>query len=224
MEGEEEGEEEEEGGGADPPREVLARRQRRRAPGCPPGRARGRGDAGTAAGRERGGLRRPTRLAPPRRSVSADRALRQGWPGDSAEHLSPPEKLPPGCAAWSNASAGRRGCSSLSAALRAPLRAPPPAPRPFFSRSRLSLRLASSLLHFFPPRLSAKKKKINNNNDDAKRGGREGQKRKERKSQRKGANHAQYCLLRFIFLGRNFHLLSRAVSARLIAAIIPADK
>lgn len=42
--------------------------------------------------------------------------------------------------------------------------------------------------------------------------------------QKKGANHAQYCLLRFIFLGRNFHLLSRAVNARLIAAIIPADK
>ena len=41
---------------------------------------------------------------------------------------------------------------------------------------------------------------------------------------KKGANHAQYCLLRFIFLGRNFHLLSRAVNARLIAAIIPADK
>lgn len=30
--------------------------------------------------------------------------------------------------------------------------------------------------------------------------------------------------LRFIFLGRNFHLLSRALSWRLIAAIIPADK
>jgi len=39
-------------------------------------------------------------------------------------------------------------------------------------------------------------------------------------------NHVymQYCLLRFIFLGRNFHLLSQAVSSRLIVAIIPADK
>lgn len=39
-------------------------------------------------------------------------------------------------------------------------------------------------------------------------------------------NHVymQYCLLRFIFLWRNFHLLSQAVSSRLIVAIIPADK
>lgn len=36
--------------------------------------------------------------------------------------------------------------------------------------------------------------------------------------------YKQYCLLRFIVLWRNFHLLSQAVSSRLIVAIIPADK
>ena len=215
REAEEEEEEEEEGGGVDPPREVLARRQRRGAPGRPPGQAQG---SRTAAGREQSGLRRPP--SGPRRPGShflVAQFLPRGPRVKAARGKAsqPPKKTSSRICSIEECERRSRDCS-LS--LRLAPYAPPhfsTSPSPFlFSLSPFSqARLLAPSLSFFPLCFLQKK-----------RGGGGGEKKKEGKSQRKGANHAQYCLLRFIFLGRNFHLLSRAVSARLIAAIIPADK